>query len=127
MAVPFDEYDPDVGRLDLSEGTNAHAILTFLAENPELGFSPKEIHEHTGIPRGSVGTTLSRLEEHGLVRHKGEYWAVAEDDRVGAVAAMELSIDAFDDAESDRYAEDDEWAEDLPDLDGEGDDGERDR
>ena len=117
MAVPFDKYDPEAGRIDLSDGTNAHAILTFLAENPELGFTPKEIHEETGVSRGSVGTTLSRLENHGLVRHKGEYWAIAEDDRLGAVAAMELSMDTFEDADSDRYAEDDKWAENLPDLD----------
>lgn len=116
MAVPFDSYDPSSGRLDLSDGTNAHAILSFLAENPDIGFTPKEIHERTGVARGSVGTTLSRLEEHGLVRHKGEYWAAAEDDRLGAAAAMTLSMDAAD-LEADRYAEDDGWAEDLPDLD----------
>lgn len=116
MAVPFDSYDPSSGRLDLSDGTNAHAILSFLAENPDIGFTPKEIHEQTGVARGSVGTTLSRLEEHGLVRHKGEYWAAAEDDRLGAAAAMTLSMDAAD-LEADRYAEDDGWAEDLPDLD----------
>ncbi|WP_353633791.1 helix-turn-helix domain-containing protein [Halobacterium sp. NMX12-1] len=116
MAVRFDDYDPDDGRIDVSDGTNAHTILSFLAENPDIGFTPKEIHEQTGVPRGSVGSTLARLEEHGLVRHKGDYWAVAEDDRLGSVVAMNHSFDAFA-AYTDRYADNDDWAEDLPDLD----------
>lgn len=116
MAIRFDEYEPTAGRIDLAEGTNAHAILSFLAEDPELGYAPKEIHEATGVRRGSVGSTLSRLEAHGLVRHKGDYWAIAADDRLGVLAAMGLSMDAFDDR-PDRYAEDDGWADGLPDLD----------
>ena len=116
LAVPFDEYDPYPGRINLSRGTNAHAILSFLAENPGLGFTPKEIHEATEIPRGSAGSTLSRLETHGLVRHKGIYWAIAEDDRLGSFAAMKHSMDAIEE-HPDRYTTDEDWAEDLPDLD----------
>lgn len=118
MAVEFDDYDPDAGRIDLSEGTNAYRILSFLAENPALGYTPKEIHQATEVPRGSVGSTLSRLEEHGLVRHKGDYWAIAEDDRLGAIQAMAQSMDALADHE-DRYTENGDWAGDLPDLDAE--------
>jgi hypothetical protein len=32
--------------------------------------------------RGSVGVVLSRLKERGLVRHRGEYWAVADTEDV---------------------------------------------
>lgn len=59
--------------------TNAESLLAFLAEHADQAFTPKEIHEATEIPRGSVGVVLSRLEDHGLVRHRGEYWAVARD------------------------------------------------
>ena len=31
---------------------------------------------------------LSRLEERGLVRHRGRYWAIAEDDRLASYAAQ---------------------------------------
>lgn len=62
--------------------TNAEQILSFLASNEGRAFTPGEIREATGIPRGSVGVVLSRLEERGLVRHRGEYWAVGETDAV---------------------------------------------
>ena len=81
MPVDFETYSPENGRIDLGEGTNARAILSVLLEHPGVGFTPAELHEQTGVARGSVGPTLSRLEDAGLVRHKGDYWAVAEDDR----------------------------------------------
>ena len=58
--------------------TNAEEILSFLASNPDQAYTPKEIHEETGVARGSVGVVLSRLEERDLVRHRGEYWAIAD-------------------------------------------------
>lgn len=118
MPVEFEEYDPNQGRLDLTPGTNAHDILAFLASHPDLGFTPKEIHTATDIPRGSVGTTLERLREHGLVRHRGDYWAVVPDDRLLAVEGISLSMDAVaDQFGDDWYARNPDWAEDLPDLD----------
>lgn len=59
--------------------TNAERILSLLASRADEAFTPGELHDATEIPRGSVGVVLSRLEERGLVRHRGEYWAVAED------------------------------------------------
>lgn len=61
--------------------TNAELILEFLTAESDKAFTPKEIREETGIPRGSVGVVLSRLEENGQVRHRGEYWAIADEDR----------------------------------------------
>lgn len=58
--------------------TNAEEILSFLASNPDRAYTPKEIHEETRVARGSVGVVLSRLEERELVRHRGEYWAIAD-------------------------------------------------
>lgn len=77
MPIDFSEYEgvTDVAGGAIDPDSNAYRILAFLASNPDLGFTPKEIHRETGIPRGSVGTTLSRLEERGLVRHKEPYWA----------------------------------------------------
>ena len=72
----FEEGDQEALR---SEGrTNAEEILSFLASNPDHAYTPKEIHEATDVARGSVGVVLSRLEDQQLVRHRGEYWAVAE-------------------------------------------------
>jgi DNA-binding MarR family transcriptional regulator len=60
----FDEEPADV--LDLQEGTQPYRILQFLAENSDRAFTQTEIHEATGITRGSVGSALSRLEDRGL-------------------------------------------------------------
>jgi len=107
MPVDFQGYDPETeGELHLAEGTNAYEILNFLASNPERGYTPKEISEQTGVPRGSVGTTLSRLAEHDLVRHKEPYWAVGEDDRLAAYGAMVHGIDGAEE----RFG-DEEWGD----------------
>lgn len=104
MPVDFEAYDPSQGRMDLNEGTNAHRILSFLVGHTDLGFTPKEIHEATVVARGSVGPTLRRLAEHGLVRHKGEYWAAADDDRLAGIAGVALSLDAVEERfGDDRY------------------------
>lgn len=127
MPVEFGSYDPAQGRLDLSEGTNARTVLAFLADHPGVGFTPKEIHEATGVVRGSVGPTLRRLARHGLVEHKGDYWAVADDDRLAAITGVALSMDAVEGRSgTDWYGRNPDWADDLPDLGerrGAGDDG----
>lgn len=63
-----------------------------------------EIHETTGIKRGSVGAALSRLEDRGLIRHRGGYWAIDEDDRIASYAAKTQAssastADDYDDEE----------------------------
>jgi hypothetical protein len=57
----------------------------------------------TGVPRGSVGPTLQRLRERGLVRHREPYWAVAEDDRIATYESMLRGMEAL--------ADDDAWSE----------------
>ena len=89
MAITIDEFESQPEELlGLDEGTQAYKVLEFLAENPEKAFTPKEIAGETGIKKGSIGAVLSRLEDRSLVRHKGKYWAVAEDDRLAAFTAM---------------------------------------
>lgn len=117
MPVDFETHDRDSPRLDLSEGTNARALLEVLLQHPGVGFTPSELSAQTDVPRGSVGPTLKRLQNAGLVRHKEPYWAVAEDDRLGAATASILGLEAATESFSeDWYAENEGWAEDLPDL-----------
>lgn len=109
MPVDFETYAPgdvDEAGLRLTTDSNAYEILRFLATHPGQGFTPKEIAEATDVPRGSVGATLARLEERDLVRHKQPYWAIAEDDRLGAYAAMLHGLEAA----ADRLGEDD-WGD----------------
>lgn len=116
MPVEFDRYRPS----DLpNEGTNGRDILEFLAETPELGYRPSEIADELDIPRGSVGTTLRRLERRGLVRHKGEYWAInAEAYDAQTASAIGLSGVA-EEFEGDFYDRNPDWDAELPDLDDE--------
>ena len=89
MPISIDRFESEPNEtLTLQEGTQPYRILRFLAENDDKAFTQSEIHEETGIKRGSVGTVLSRLEERGLVRHRGRYWAIAEDDRLASYAAQ---------------------------------------
>lgn len=62
--------------------TNAEQVLSFLAAHADKAFTPKEIRTATDVPRGSIGVVLSRLEERGLVRHRGEYWAIGDAEAV---------------------------------------------
>jgi len=89
MPISIDRFDEDpIGTLDLEEGTQPYRILQFLAENSDQAFTQTEIHDSTGIKRGSVGSVLSRLEDRSLVRHRGRYWAIADDDRRASYAAQ---------------------------------------
>jgi len=83
MPIDIDRFEEgSADELRAGGQTNAEEILSFLASSPEKAFTPKEIHEATDVARGSVGVVLSRLEERGLVRHRGEYWAIADDEDV---------------------------------------------
>ena len=117
MPVDFETHEPGNPRVDLSEGTNARQLLEFLLENPTVGYTPAELADETGIPRGSIGPTLQRLEKAGLVRHKEPYWASAEDGRIAAATAAFLGVETAASTYSDDwYAQNDGWADELPDL-----------
>ena len=117
MPVDFETHEPGNPRVDLSEGTNAWQLLVFLLEYPGVGYTPAELADETGIPRGSIGPTLQRLDTAGLVRHKEPYWAAAEDDRIATATAAFLGIETVASTYSDDwYAQTDGWAEELPDL-----------
>ncbi|WP_226004967.1 MarR family transcriptional regulator [Natrinema salinisoli] len=113
MPVDFENYRPT----DLpEEETNGRQILEFLASNPETGYRAGELAAELEIPRGSVGTTLSRLESRGLVRHKGEYWAIdpdAYDAHTASLIGLETVAEQF---EGDYYDENPDWDAGLPDL-----------
>lgn len=89
MPISIDRFDEEpADALDFQEGTQPYRILQFLASNRDHAFTQTELHEATGIKRGSVGAVLSRLEDRALVRHRGRYWAIAEDDRLASFAAQ---------------------------------------
>jgi predicted transcriptional regulator of viral defense system len=107
MPIGIDRFEsgPE-DALDLKEGTQPHTVLTFLATNDEQAFTQTEIHDATDIPRGSVGVVLSRLEDRGLVRHQGRYWAIAEDERLASYAAQQAA--SSESTSDDYYSDTDE-------------------
>ncbi|WP_434522235.1 MarR family transcriptional regulator [Halorubrum sp. AS12] len=106
MPIGIDAFDDEPeAALDVAPGTQPYRVLTFLAEHDDQAFTQTEIHEETGIKRGSVGAVLSRLEDRGLVRHRGRYWAIAEDERLASFAAQRAASSA---STTDEYYGEDE-------------------
>ena len=77
MPITKDRFER-LGGNGPAPGTNAERIVAFLDENEQQAFTLSEIHERTSIKKGSVGPTLSRLEERGTVEHRGNYWAISD-------------------------------------------------
>lgn len=95
--------------------TNADRILNFLVENQDQAFRLTEIEERTGIKRGSIGPTLSRLEERGLVDHRTKYWKISDNYVASKEAILHTSQAAaeYDDGEEFDVAA---WAEKAEDV-----------
>ncbi|QKY21973.1 MarR family transcriptional regulator (plasmid) [Halolamina sp. CBA1230] len=102
----FESIDDEEGP---TPGTNAHEILSFLEVHADEAFTQSEIAEATGINRGSVGPTLSRLHTDGRVDHKGIYWRISDHARsVDAAASHANEAAASREDEPMAY---DEWQE----------------
>lgn len=67
-----------LGEQEFSPETNAERIVAFLSQHGDQAFKISEIHERTDVTKGSVGPTLSRLKERGVVEHRGNYWAISD-------------------------------------------------
>jgi hypothetical protein len=116
MPIERDHLETDGTLLPVKPGTNAHELLSVLVENRDLGFTAGELAELTDVPRSSVGKTLSRLKDRGLVEKIDEYWLVADDalaTHVGALLSLEALEARYGD---DYYGRNDDWADGLPDL-----------
>lgn len=108
VPIGIDRFEED-DEAELRAGghTNGELVLAFLSANSGRAFTPKEVHEEMEIARGSVGVVLSRLEDRGLLRHRGEYWAIAPDADVDTT----LSSLATARSTTDRFGPEDpeEW------------------
>lgn len=94
---------------DLTEVTNAEKVVRFLYRNSDKAFTPSEIAEGASIKKSSIGTVLRRLQDRKLVQHKGDYWAIGDEQRVQDAFQFHRTISDLDE----RFgAEDtDEWRE----------------
>lgn len=113
MSIDIDTFE-EKSEAELAEMTNAERVLRFLAHNDDRAFKPAEIAEQTDVNKNSIGNVLRRLEDRELVRHKGPYWALTEDEeRLSSFSTYLQTTAAF----NDRLGEEnpDEWAEHAPD------------
>ena len=100
----FEERSPE----ELVELNNPELVLAFLHENRDRAWKATEIARRTAVNENSIHPVLSRLEERELVRHKGPYWAITDDeDRLRRAYDLHRITEHFDE----RYGEEDrdEW------------------
>ncbi|SEP22334.1 hypothetical protein SAMN05216388_104717 [Halorientalis persicus] len=96
---------------DLGPDTTQGAVYRFLLEHADQAFRQREIVDEVDVPAGSVGPTLKRLEEHGVVEHRDQYWAVSDAEHAvvsagfhGAATADEID-GGFSDDDVDAWME----------------------
>ena len=106
MPIDIDTFT-EASTEELSGITNAEKVIRFLYQNRDKAFTPSEIAEGTGVKKTSISTVLRRLEERELVQHKGDYWALGDEERVRDAYRFHQTMDDLDE----RFgAEDiDEW------------------
>jgi DNA-binding transcriptional MocR family regulator len=100
MPISKDEFrsiDEDGPSLpDLAPDTTQGAVYRFLLEQADQAFRQREIVDAVDVPEGSVGPTLKRLEEHGLVEHRDRFWTIADAEHAVASAGFHGAATADD-------------------------------
>ena len=112
MPVSIDEFESG----DLPHGPSVpEQVVTYLYANRDKAFTRAEIATAIDADPNTVGTALSRLKERELVRHRGEYWAITDDDgRVAAAYDLHSATDRLD--AQDGGIDPDEWEAAAPDV-----------
>ncbi|PSP51890.1 hypothetical protein BRC60_01520, partial [Halobacteriales archaeon QH_1_68_42] len=83
-------------------------VVTFLHEHRDAAFTRSEVAAGIDEDPNTVGTALSRLKDRDLVRHRGEYWAIADDEeRVAAAYDLHAASERLD--EDDGGIDAEEW------------------
>lgn len=110
MPVSIDEFE----RGDLPDRSVPERVVEFLAVYSDKAFTRSEIADRLDANANTVGTALSRLKRRGLVRHRGDYWAITTDtDRVRAAYDLHAATRELD--AEDGGIDPDEWDDAAPD------------
>lgn len=81
---------------DLAPDTTQGKVYRFLVAHADQAFRQREIVAAADVPEGSVGPTLKRLEDHGLVDHRDRFWAVADAEHAVVSAGLHGAASADD-------------------------------
>jgi hypothetical protein len=79
---------------DLSVDTTQGTVYRYLLEHADQAFRQREIVAAVDVPEGSVGPTLQRLEQHGLVAHRDHFWTIADADHAIVSAGLHSAVAA---------------------------------
>lgn len=112
MPVSIDDFESG----NLPRGPSVpEQVVTFLYAHREQAFTRSEIATAIDEDPNTVGTALSRLKARELVRHKGEYWAITDDEaRIHGAYSLHVASDRLDDEDGGIDA--DEWDAAAPDT-----------
>ena len=109
MPISKDEFqtiDDSEGSLpDLGADTTQGKVYRFLLAHADKAFRQREIRDAVDVPEGSIGPTLKRLEDHGLVEHRDRFWAIADAEH--AVASAGIHATAAADARDGGFSDED--------------------
>lgn len=112
MPVSIDEFES--GDLP-STPSVPEQVVTYLFSHRDQAFTRSEIAAAIDEDPNTVGTALSRLKDRDIVRHKGEYWAITdEEERVAAAYDLHAVMDRLDGL--DDGIDPEEWDEAAPDT-----------
>ncbi|WP_435196716.1 hypothetical protein [Natronomonas sp. EA1] len=90
-------------------------VVSYLYAHRDKAFTRAEIATAIDADPNTVGTALSRLKARELVRHKGEYWAITDDEhRVAAAYDLHTASERLD--EEDGGIDPDEWDDAAPEM-----------
>jgi len=56
-------------------------VVSYLYTHRDKAFTRSELSTAIDEDPNTVGTALSRLKKRNIVRHKGHYWAITDDDQ----------------------------------------------
>lgn len=112
MAIDIEQFEQGA----VGDGmTTSEKVLRFLKANDDKAFTRSEIADAIDVTPNTVGTNLSRLKNRDLVRHRGNYWAITEDDARLASAFRASAEDEWLDEEL-GDEEKAEWLENAADC-----------
>lgn len=117
MPISRDEFD--ASEASDTEYSTAEAIIKHLADHDDLAFTRQEIADAIDRNPNTVSTNLSRLKSRGFVEHRGNYWALTEDEErleelAEKVSTLWCAKGGFDDEAA--FIEDEEEAEEWADA-----------
>lgn len=111
MPVSIDEFESG----DLPHGPSVpEQVVRYLHTHRDQAFTRSEIATALNETPNTVGTALSRLKARDLVRHRGEYWAITDDEE-RLVAAYDLHTASERLDEEDGGIDTSEWDTTAPD------------